>query len=81
MRLIDADVTSLRPAPDYGRIEAEVRLVYARTGEAPCERTILTSAPIDDPRGRPMHARLVADAFQLALRLPESPKIATGIAA
>ena len=71
MRLLDADVTSLRPAPDYGRVEAEVRLVYARNGESPRERTILTSAPIADPRGRPMHARLVADALQLALRLPD----------
>ena len=81
MRLIDADVTSLRPAPDYGRVEAEVRLVYARWGEAPRERTILTSTPIADPRGRPMHARLVADAFQLALSLPETPELAPSIAA
>ena len=81
MRLIDADVTSLRPAPDYGRVEAEVRLVYARRGEAPRERTILTSAPISDPRGRPMYARLVADAFQLALRLPEVPEMIADVAA
>lgn len=81
MRLIDADVTSLRPAPDYGRVEAEVRLVYARQGEAPRERTILTSTSISDPRGRPMHARLVADALQLALRLPDIPEARADVAA
>ena len=69
MRLIDADVADIRPLPCLSRVEADVRLVYAATRGGPAqERTVRTSAPLEDSRNRPIRVRLVADALQLALR-------------
>ncbi len=76
MRLIDADVADIRETADRSRLEAEVRLVYSATPGAPAtERTVRGTAALDDPQGRPLRVRLVADALQAALRSgAESPQ-------
>ena len=71
MRLLDAVVTDISPAPDFGRVEGTVHLIYAPApGAEPQERVIRTSTPAQDPRGRSLKVRLVSDALQLALRMP-----------
>lgn len=69
MRLIDAAVADIRHLPCEGGVEADVRLVFAERAGAPAqERTVRGRTPLVDPKDRPVHVRLVADALQAALR-------------
>ena len=71
MRIIEAIVGDPRRGPAPDRMEAEVVLTFEPHPGAPVEtRTLLTSAPAEDPKGRDLRTRLVADAVLRARAAP-----------
>jgi hypothetical protein len=71
MRIIEAIVGDPRHGPAPDRWEAEVVLTFEPRLGAPAEtRTLLTSASGEDPKGRDIRVRLVADAVRRALTEP-----------
>lgn len=71
MRIIEAIVDTPRHGSTPDRLEAQVILTYQLRFDAPPEtRTLLTSASADDPKGRDIRVRLVADAVRRARAAP-----------
>lgn len=67
MRIIQAIVGDPRRGDAPDRLEAEVVLTFQLLPGAPVEtRTLRSSTPLADPKGRDVRTRLVADAVRLA---------------
>lgn len=71
MRIIEATVSDPRRGARPDLMEAEVVLTFEPHPGAPAEtRILLTSAPMDDPKGRDLRTLLVADAVLRARAAP-----------
>ena len=67
MRVLEANLTNIAYAADFGRVEATVSLLVKTTGQPPRRVRVNTSQPL---KGKdPLEERLISDAIRLAIRM------------